>query len=588
MQRVRSGIIIICFSLLILGASSAVYLNDHAWGTWGDDSAGYIFLAGRLAAKQPLVYQDPLIHDAISIFGDVRLTKWLAPTHHDFINPDGTMASRYPIGASLLYWLAALITGETINWYVVTPLLAALNLVLVYWLALRLWSDERWRHVIGGLAALGLGMTELYYDYAIAQPMREIPVTTFCLLAVLCLTEIISCIRNNGRRLVMGMWSIGLGLSLAMAINIRETSIVFAVMCLISGLVALHPEKKTINPSITASRFRWPSVVYGVIGVTALITFLGLTPSIYNSVTISQSKVAFKARDVSSVAVLPNLDHIQSFGISNLFTSNGKFKPVQGGGLPYYWFIVGDTTPAPYWWLLVVGGAVALYHKPAQRWQLALLAGWGISSVFIFALWINPYSRYIIPVLPVWFLLGSLGLIRLCTTWLPRWFASMRNPRLWQGTMIVLITVQIVLGYQSTGQAISKNMQTDVQRFKAISHSDFTNIEYIGQQLSTDSVQPLLMFSGKWQYGTSETFEAHTQIKTIRFPFEQPRTQFNTQHVEQVLTQLIPRHGYTLYVWTDSTSSAQIFEWLQAHQATRLTQATFSFEPMVTIWKVNQ
>ena len=93
------GGVIIAAIVLLFGI---IYFDDHAWGTWGDDSAGYIYLAGRMIQDKPLVYHDDLAQMGFDFFGDEKLARWLTPTHHEFINQEGWIASKYPVGASLL------------------------------------------------------------------------------------------------------------------------------------------------------------------------------------------------------------------------------------------------------------------------------------------------------------------------------------------------------------------------------------------------------------------------------------------------------------------------------------------------------
>ena len=128
----RTFLFIAGVSIFLAGIFGVLYFNDHAWGAWGDDSAGYIFLAGRMSMGLPLVYTDPIAADGLQFFGDEKLARWLTPTHHEFINPSGMIASKYPIGVSLLMFVVSKLAGTTDAFYVVTPLLAALNIVLTY------------------------------------------------------------------------------------------------------------------------------------------------------------------------------------------------------------------------------------------------------------------------------------------------------------------------------------------------------------------------------------------------------------------------------------------------------------------------
>ena len=156
----KTTVIIALVVTVLLGSLfSVIYFDDHAWGAWGDDSAGYIFLAGLLYSGEPLVYNDELATAGLEYFGDEKLARWLTPTHHQFINPRGVIASKYPVGASIVMVAAARLFGTDNAFYFVTPALAVANIILVYILGLMLFTHSRHRHIIGALAAIFMGVS---------------------------------------------------------------------------------------------------------------------------------------------------------------------------------------------------------------------------------------------------------------------------------------------------------------------------------------------------------------------------------------------------------------------------------------------
>ena len=174
-SMILQWVLTLSISVLLGVGAGAIYLDDHAWGAWGDDSPGYLFLAGQMLRGEPNVYQDALAARGLDFFGDEKLARWLTPTHHQFINTRGVLASKYPVGLSLvMYWTATLLSNDEAI-YLVVPVLGAVNLALMYLLGLLLFRTYRYRHLVSGIAAAAMGVSNLYYDYAIAQPMREIP-----------------------------------------------------------------------------------------------------------------------------------------------------------------------------------------------------------------------------------------------------------------------------------------------------------------------------------------------------------------------------------------------------------------------------
>lgn len=550
--------------VLLLGFGFGVlYFNDHAWGAWGDDSAGYIFLAGRMFSGLPLVYDDELATRGLHFFGDEKLARWLTPTHHAFIHPDGTIASKYPIGAPLLMFAAAKLLGTRDGFYIVTPFLAAANIILVYLLGLMLFSRERGKHIFALFAAVLVGTASLYYNHAIAQPMREIPSITFLLCTALLLVwRRKACATFSQRTLYLLV--VCAGLSFGMAFNIRETSLVIA-----PALLPLLVGRKH-----HASWKHWlqqhlPSFFLFLFGC-----IIAILPSLTNAATISAQKVAFKQRDITRLTIVPNINHVRSFSIKNLFDNQGRFLPGVGT-LPHYWEVLQEATPIPFFLLLVGLGILGLWQR--DRRGTVMLIGWCVAILTIFSLWINPYSRYILPLFPPLMLLGSYGLSVLLHTIIP---ALMLSKRLRIMTC-VLVVAGIGFSFIPTLTTLAGNLQTPVYEFKAISHDDLRALEGLGTMMQQYD-HPVVLFSGTWQYGISETFEAHTGVKAVRFPLEQRRFAFQPEQVEVFFDKLLG-DGYDLVVWSDHTSSAELYQWLAQQKTEELATVDFSFEPNVRL-----
>jgi hypothetical protein len=120
----------------------------------------------------------------------------------------------------------------------------------------------------------------------------------------------------------------------------------------------------------------------------------------------------------------------------------------------------------------------------------------------------------------------------------------------------------------------------DVQVFKAISKDDLGALNDLGAAVRTAD-QPVVMFTGEWQFGTSETFEAHTGVKAIRFPLEQ-RFIFDPEEVQTFFDQMVQR-GYDLFVWVDATTSSEALDWLARYQTATVYTHDFSFQPGVRV-----
>lgn len=568
----RSNILLtLVLSAVLLFGFGFVYMDDHSWGAWGDDSAGYIFLAGLMYNNHPLVYTDELAASGQAFFGDEKLARWLTPTHHQFLNTHGVIGSKYPLGMPLVLLVGALLYGSLEGMYLVVPLLAAVNLVLLFIFSIQLFSEYRYRHWVGFMASIALGVADLYYDHAISQPMREIPSMTFLLLSAITLVSAVRLLRGRATSAVQkSTWLLALsGLFFAIGFDIRETSAIVLPFFFLYALRSLWEKGDSIR--VQLRRLAWPLIGF----VVALL--IGLAPTFYNSYILSKDKEVFKARDTSQVVLLSNIGHIETLSPKNIFDNEGKFRPGKGA-LPHYWEIMQQATPLPYFLVLVALGL--WYCGRTSRERAWLLAGWSVSVLVLFSLWINPYSRYILPLFPPLLLLGVYGGARLFDTLIPTIFQW----RWLRYAMIGVVIVSVGVGYRPTGEALAENLRTDIHRFKAISYEDLQTLKTVSARASENVDKPVLMFSGDWQYGTSETMQAHTGIKTIRFPLDQ-RFTFNEQEVNTFFEQM-GAQGYDLTVWLDTTSSPAFLRWFEQQRTTLLDTYTFTFEPDARLYRV--
>lgn len=576
----RNSVVMHIVAVIALAVSfSFLYFTNHAWGAWGDDSAGYIYLAGRMEQQQPLVYNDELATAGLQFFGDEKLARWLIPTHHEFINPDGTIASKYPIGASMLLRGGGLLMGDSSGFYIVTPFLAVLNLILLYLLVQVLFPKQKFRHAIGIASATSLGLSTLYFDYAVAQPMREIPSITFILFFALFFSLALKHFDSTRRWLPPGLIVLA-ALAMGMAINIRETTVLILPGAVLFGVVALWQTKKDVTANIKR--------LLPTVGIFLAALLIGVLPTIWNSYTISINKEAFKARDTSGVALLSNGNHIQSLSIENIFDNDGKFRPGEGA-LPHYWQVIQNASPLAYFLVFAAVGLWYVWQK--DRWGKAtavFLVGWIFGILTIFAMWVNPYSRYIMPLFPPLLLLTAIGGYAFIARVIPAVFSKTKHTKYIQAGLMAVVGITIFTSYSPTIEQLQKEFATypPYMRFKSMTAGDLQQLRDLGVSLQQQSEKPVLLFSGEWQYGTSETFEAHTGVKAIRYALEQRFTP-DPKKVDQFIDEKILTE-YDLYVWTDNSSSEEMVEWLAKQKLTLVAQYEFSFEPSAKIYRVEK
>lgn len=551
---------------LLIAFFSVMYFDDHAWGAWGDDSPGYIFLAARMVQHQPLIYNDPLATHALQFFGDERFARWLIPTHHAFINPDGTIASKYPIGTSMLLAWGARVFGRLDGMYIITPLLAVVNIVFMFMLTMIVFKRYRFRVWCATIAAMALGVSNLYNSHATAQPMREIPSITFLLLTA-CAIAFVPFVARSWKKVVVLL--VIAGVAFGMAVNVRETNILVVPAFLVPLLFFLRQQK--------SHQQKWQYKKFIVFGIFIFSAFVVYLPSMHNVITISRHKIAFKKNDISNFAILPNDDHIRSLSWDNVFHSRGRFRP-DDGSLPHYWSIMTHVVPIPFFIVLVGLGFFALWRDDRRMaWMFGL---WILAILGIFSLWINPYSRYILPLFPPLIILGVVGFV-----WVIHKFAPMVAPmRFFRIIFFTILGTCVIVGYIPTVRTIWTNIHTTQYQYKSISQNDLNTLVTFGESISSSS-PPLVIFSGDWQYGLSEIMQAHTNIPTARFPLEQ-RFPFSEKKVTEFVDILL-QEDQEIMVWVDSTSSPQLLSWLTQYETTEEKTFDFTFQKSVRILDIH-
>lgn len=530
---------------------SIIYLHNHAYGAKGDDAPGYIYMAERLIHHQPLIYQDELGLEGLNAFTDERLARWLVPKHYEFINPDGWIAPRYPIGIALILSLGALVSQNDQGIYAVVPMLAALNVGLTFWLAIIVLHFHKYRWLIALVSAWALGVTTIYFELALSQPMREIPSLTFILLAMI---SLIYWGKRDQTRAIKKIWLlVSSALALGIAINIRETTSVLLPGIIMYSIFATHSKNKytTIKN----------------IGLYAAILSVALLPTVYLAIQQNNLQTPFKQRDVVLPSLVPNMDHITSIGLRNMFNDYGKYRP-GNGALPHYWSVMSELVPLPWFLFFVLLGGVFLWqYAKKETW---LLVSWLLSIIFMFSVWINPYSRYIIPLFPSVLILGFFGIIQffeLVISYLP-------GKRFHQYIMVGAVFIGGVILYRPAFSKIQYHFNTATYYTQSLSHQDLNNFVRLGDQLKTESPQPLFIFSGNHN-GLPEVFEAHTGIKTIFLPLE---LRFNLD--QEKLNTFFDQHiftNYTTYIWLDDTTSEVIKQWLAQYDQSIEPSYSFSF-----------
>lgn len=533
-------------SLVLLATVSLTWFTwHHAYGAYGDDSPGYIYAAHQLLSGQALVQIDPLVQDALAWFGQEPWARFVAPAHHEIISPAGWTVSRYPLGLSVLMAGVAWLAQDPLAIYWVVPVLAVGVVMLTYVGAVTLLPiPPAWRRVSGIGAALIVLGSNLFFTYSVAQPMREIPALFFFLGAALLFVKT-----------KRWYWLALAGTAFGYSVAIRETNLI-----LIIPLVLYH----------------WRSLRQGwlVFSVGAILIY---SPFLLHAANITQHKEAFREKDITSIAVTSNIDHLQSFHLSNLWNNQGKFKPGVGG-LNQYWDVIQQFSPWPIFLLTIAVGIIYLWKH--DRRLAGLLASWVVGVVVVFALWINPYPRYILPILPV---LAWLSMVGMWQAW--TWLSSTLRLGRFTSLMILLGLVgSFVAAYQPVLASRQAFLLTGTPQDRELTAADLATLQSTAAAIQADSLttgQPaLLLMLGDTKGGLAETIMSHTTLRVIRWPNkdkEQPpfdQLQGYINHLDETAT---------IYLWYDPSVTADEQRFYNAATLTPISLISTSFKSEISI-----
>lgn len=484
-----------------------LYLSNHTYGALGDDSPGYIFIATRYLQKESPVYVDELISNLLKKFTPAQASFALPHYTYRLVSLEGKIAPKTSLGFPALMALFGFTFGEE-GIYYLNPICGALLLLGLYFLILELFRKEKNKKTIAIGAVFLLGLSSRFWNYAVMEPLRDVPAATFLIWLIVFFAK-------GLRKKSLSLIALA-GFLFAIAINVRETSVVAIPTLAILALSCFDFNKRENKKWIITA------------GILFLITtFLGWSFSLYNNF-ISKNEINSQTGQL----LASNIDHVKSLRIKNMFDNRGRFRPGQGG-LKIYFDLVKNYFYIPSQLFFIIMALIYLFSKK-QKLGLFFLV-WIFSFYLFFAMWVNPYHRYIFPIFPALASLLAYGL-SLAFNFCRKELSLGKTIK--TATTIAaffLITLYFSPAFERFYSLIIRQGVKPTAR--SVLKEDYLKIK----QFNLTENNPIVIFLGD-SAAYAAYVEAHSGIRSVRAPVE--------NEVKDIINYLL-KLNYNVYLWND-------------------------------------
>lgn len=353
---------------------TALLVRYTCYAAGGADSSGYLNAARLLAQRHLVIRVVPL--DRLGLEG-----KWrdaFIPLGFAFAPAPRDIAPSYPLG----YPLHLMLFGAVFGWkrapFLITPLAAALTLMVTYRLARRLGLDRRW----SAAAAALLAIAPTFLFMAI-QPMSDVTATLWCTAAIF------FALRALGRP----RYAILCGMAFSIAVWVRPSNLLLGVAVAIAVLFGASGDAAADDEK-PLSRRRF----------VALATAVG-------------ASVPFAVALLLVNRVLYGSPFATGYGPMHEMLS----LSFAAARLPHYakWLLVLETP------VVFPGALFIAVDRRAAVWKRVLLLVWfaAFFGFYVFYLAYDAwwYTRFLLPAFPALLIATLLVLRDLPSRWKWRW-----------------------------------------------------------------------------------------------------------------------------------------------------------------------
>jgi hypothetical protein len=419
--------LIICFCAAIVVIFGLMYF-PRAYGTWGDDSDGYHLGSHYLEQYKISGIPSESIQRATAANFSAEEVDLLVPTRYG-LTQDADLVYRYPYGISLYISYFKLITGSLFN--ILIPIFAVASLIVFFLILTELFADPI-SLTISFCFTFAFGVFYLFAQHAVSQTMTEIPSIFLILLTILMYIKYLK--SGDDVYLYLSL------LFAAFSVNIRIPNILILSIYLPLAFDALRQDLFTKRNVI----------------ICAILVIVMLPAVLINL-------------ENSSSPAPQNIDHVGSIGIKNMFNNQGRYRAGEGSFNVYLRFLRNSA-----FYVFLVGFALYIFRR--GLWELIPFP---VLTFILYSMWVNPYDRYLLPALVIFYLFMAIGAVKI---------ADMIKDRF----LLLLYLALLLLLFIPKGAVIERSYDFNTVYNKALTAGEYAQLERLKSYQGTLMIGPEL------------------------------------------------------------------------------------------------
>ena len=431
-------------------------LHNRSFGASGDDSVGYILAAENLVGPGESYTRMRSTARFAANWGP------MSPRHFFPLitfppTENARVVTKYSIGFPALLAAGRALFGP-MGYSLVAPILGAIAVAATFLLCMEWFREESWRWPVALVAAGQVFVSPIFFSSSVSQPMSEGAVVAVSVLAFLALS--VGMRRRN-------VWLVGIaGILFGIGFLIRVPAILLILPAF--ALIAAYMKDS------------WKSARLARLFSAFVISFL-IAASPYfaiNAAATGNPLLSFRA------------GHAASLNPANLLSRAENSRIPGSGGIRQYGRVLESALPLGLVGTLVL--AVGVMYRPLLGVTLVL---WAVPAVLFYAAWVNPYPRYIQPVLPALAIGASVGLARLLEFVLEPRMRSLAPAVLVMSTVVLVLLLPRIISGPWGVAALAIGSEKQITKW--MTQGDTQELDRLGELLGRK--RTVILYDGDMQ-----------------------------------------------------------------------------------------